>query len=54
MTTISMQYISISKPDKHVRMNTKDVHIMDKNGMHKSSGFSFVAIQAGKMCSRLS
>jgi hypothetical protein len=29
---------------------------MDKNGMHKSSGLSFVAVQAGngKLCSRLS
>jgi len=54
MKTISMQYISISKPDKYVCMNTKDVHVMDKNGMHKNSGLSFVAIQTGKLCSRLS
>jgi hypothetical protein len=54
MITISMQYISISKPDKYVCMNTKDVPVMDKNGMHKSSGLSFVAVQAGKMCLRLS
>lgn len=31
MKTISMQYTSISKPDKYVYMNTKDVHVMDKN-----------------------
>jgi len=54
MTTISMQYISISKPDNYVCMNTKDVNVMDKNGMDKSSALSFVAVQAGKMCLRLS
>ena len=54
MTTISTQYIYNSKSDKYACMNTKDVHIMDKNGMHKNSRLRFVAVQAGKVCSRLS